>query len=107
MRNCLWSFMDDLKTCKILHLWKKPLAPPIEAHGCPPKKGDGGGKKKKKDLHEAYGYYSLVDKVLGIEFQIQYSIVEPMPTILLKCGGVVVCKIIPNRKILSPRMKTL
>jgi len=78
--------------------------------GCPPKKGNGGGKKKekkRKDLHEAYAYYSLVDKVLGIEFQIQYSIVEPMPTILLKCGGVVVCKIIPNRKILSPRMKTL
>jgi hypothetical protein len=100
--------MDDLKTCKLLHLWK-PLAPPIEAHGCPPKKGNwgGGGKKRKKDLHEAYEYYSLVDKVLGIEFQIQYSIVEPMPTILLKCGGVVVCKIIPNCKILSPRMKTL
>jgi hypothetical protein len=73
-----------------------------------PKKENGGEKKKKKkDLLEAYGYYSLVDKVLGIEFQIQYFIVEPMPTILLKCGGVVVCKIIPNCKILSPRMKTL
>jgi hypothetical protein len=23
-----------------LHLWK-PLTPPIEAHGCPPKKGNG------------------------------------------------------------------